>query len=439
MADEQEAKATDPDRSSGSVRGAGAGRGRGRGRRGGHSHFPSEKRQRSQYHAQRQTKAFPRKWMMYAPPLHAETRVPLATSTFRVASLNTLADYLVVKDDALTSPQGWMYEWSYRGSRLIREIVAWSPHIVCLQEVDHYEDFFEPEMRKHGFVGIYKRRTGEETHDGCAIFVKRDMFTIVSSRPLEYHVADHPVLDRDNVALAAVLEWKDGASNSSSPQQFIVATTHVLFNPKRGDVKLAQLEMLTRMLSEWRSEQSSTLPVILCGDFNLEPHSALYHFLSTGSLDVSNLSRAALSGQNGYDDRAFQHAKFINENDASRHHGNGTAAGRFQQSKTRGRRGKHSDFVAGTVVAHDLELASAYAQSPDDHCTGEPKFTIFHSGSKGAVDYMWYTKDAVHCHGVLEMTPAGILFAQKALPTPHQSSDHLSLVADFSLRAMHAG
>lgn len=84
-----------------------------------------------------------------------------------------------------------------------------------------------------------------------------------------------------------------------------------------------------------------------------------------------------------------------------------------------------------------LNFASAYAQHPDELCTGEPKFTIFHSGSKGAVDYMWFSKDSLFCHGVLEMTPAGVLFSQKSLPTQHNSSDHLSLVADFSFTSMH--
>lgn len=170
--------------------------------------------------------------------------------------------------------------------------------------------------------------TGDETHDGCAIFVKKDAFKIVSSYPIEYKVPDHPVLDRDNVALAAVVEWQ---SPTGGAQQFIVATTHVLFNPKvrqamsaiclsevditelttimiqRGDVKLAQLEMLTRTIAELRSEQE--LPVLLCGDFNLEPHSALYHFLSTGSLNASGLNRTTLSGQNGFDDPASQVTK----------------------------------------------------------------------------------------------------------------------------------
>lgn len=171
---------------------------------------------------------------------------------------------------------------------------------------------------------------------------------------------------------------------------------------------------------------------------------------------------------------ALQKAKFVNENDGSRHFGHGTAAGRFNVNRLR--RKAFKDFSVDAAVSHDvscsakcclplvdtlrmcadslrwtlsrwltdcalydvqLGFASAYAQLPDEYCTGEPKFTIFHSGTKGTVDYMWFTHASLHCHGVLEMTPAGVLFAQKALPTQHDASDHLSLVADFSLTAMH--
>lgn len=40
----------------------------------------------------------------------------------------------------------------------MKEILRWSPHIVNLQEVDHFEDFFEPRLKNAGYVGIYKRR-----------------------------------------------------------------------------------------------------------------------------------------------------------------------------------------------------------------------------------------------------------------------------------------
>ena len=83
---------------------------------------------------------------------------------------------------------------------------------------------------------------------------------------------------------------------------------------------------------------------------------------------------------------------------------------------------------------HALPLVSAYAQLPDAICTGEPKFTTFHDGSKGTVDYIWFTEDTLQCQGVVEMVPAGVLFKQRRLPTEFHSSDHFALVADFCFR-----
>ncbi|KAG7389709.1 RNA exonuclease ngl2 [Phytophthora pseudosyringae] len=388
-----------------------------------------EKRQRT---TPRKPRTIHRPWTLYAPPRSAEDpSVPLAASTFRFMSFNVLADYLV-ENDRKKEPakRHQKYDWGYRSVRLVKEILRWSPHIVNLQEVDHFEDFFEPKLEKAGFVGVYKRRTGETTHDGCAIFVKKSMFRIVSSHPIEYHVPDHPVLNRDNIALTAVVEAKNG-TNGSGTARFVVANTHLLFNPNRGEIKLAQLDMLLKHLTSLRQEHGPMLPILLSGDFNLAPHSPLYHFLSTGELDASGLSRYGLSGQN-LDTYALKKAARINENDRARHNGNGTAFGKFNIARVQ--RNDFRAFKPSTTYSHEFDFASAYAQLPDDKCTGEPKFTIFHSGSKGTVDYIWYTRSSVHCHGVVEMIPAGLLFKGDELPTTEHSSDHLSLVADFSWR-----
>ncbi|CAI5718650.1 unnamed protein product [Peronospora farinosa] len=393
-----------------------------------HSSGPSANHSNSQAERKRQRTArskhrrVHRKWTLYAPLRSTEDpTIPVSVSTFRFMSFNVLADYLVKqnyrKTDTATYRQ--KYDWMHRRERLLREILHWSPHVVNLQEVDHYEDFFKPRLEKAGFVGVYKRRTGETTHDGCAIFVKKSMFRIVTSHEIEYRVQDHPVLNRDNIALAAVVEIKSDA-NGSVPARFVVANTHLLFNPNRGEIKLAQLDMLLKYLTSLRQQQQQVLPILLAGDFNIAPHSPLYHFLSSGKLDASVW--AILIARCFSDD---QKASRVVENGQTRHHGNGTAFGKYNCDRVQ--RNDFRDFKPNTLYAHELDLASAYAQSPDDRCTGEPKFTIFHSSSKGAVDYMWYTRTSLHCHGVLEMIPAGVLFKNGELPTMEHSSDHLSL------------
>lgn len=67
---------------------------------------------------------------------------------------------------------------------------------------------------------------------------------------------------------------------------------------------LSELATLRSPITESEDESadqehdvSPPLPIILCGDFNMAPHSALYHFVAEGELDASGLSRYYLSGQ----------------------------------------------------------------------------------------------------------------------------------------------
>ena len=63
--------------------------------------------------------------------------------------------------------------WEDRFPRLMSEILHYDPDILCLQEVqhDHFESFFNESLKKEGYDGIYKKRTGDKK-DGCAIFFK---------------------------------------------------------------------------------------------------------------------------------------------------------------------------------------------------------------------------------------------------------------------------
>jgi hypothetical protein len=45
--------------------------------------------------------------------------------------------------------------------------------------------------------------------------------------------------------------------------------------------------------------QYSADAVLLCGDFNLTPDSALYSYISTGALPLHGLDRRGISGQRG--------------------------------------------------------------------------------------------------------------------------------------------
>jgi protein angel len=86
-----------------------------------------------------------------------------------------------------------------------------------------------------------------------------------------------------------------------------VATTHILYNPKRGDCKLAQLQYFLAHIDliafKCVKRVDNKLvqvynPIIFCGDFNCDFRSKFYEFINNGKLtDYKNLNRNLLSGQ----------------------------------------------------------------------------------------------------------------------------------------------
>ena len=62
-----------------------------------------------------------------------------------------------------------------------------------------------------------------------------------------------------------------------------------------GDIKLAQVRVLATKLAELAKKYDAA--VIMAGDFNSTPDSAIYWFCSTGELALSRVDRRTMSGQ----------------------------------------------------------------------------------------------------------------------------------------------
>lgn len=117
------------------------------------------------------------------------------------------------------------------------------------------------------------------------------------SRVVSYYRRHIPLLDRDNVGIIVLLKSVD------EPQRNLcVATTHLLFNPRRGDIKLAQLGVFLAeidQVSHYRLEDGTfaRCPVVLCGDMNSVPQSPLSEFIQKGTLDFKDIPCGDISGQ----------------------------------------------------------------------------------------------------------------------------------------------
>lgn len=107
----------------------------------------------------------------------------------------------------------------------------------------------------------------------------------------------------ENVALIVLLKPK---SRFFEEKLLCVATTHLLYNPKRGDCKLAQIQLFLAHLDRVSHRATELIdgklnisyhPIILCGDFNLTSESLLYDYLSSGRLaNYKEMNSYYLSG-----------------------------------------------------------------------------------------------------------------------------------------------
>ena len=306
-----------------SGRGGGGRGGSSRGGRGGGQqprNQGNQQRRRQQPFRSHQSKLTQRVYTRIPPPTH-QSSVESNNSSIRIVSYNVLSQHLLNQHHHLyrRTPR-YMLEWEFRFNNLREEIAAARPTILCLQELqfDHLASHFIPALRHLGMeLASYKCRGMKDVNDdtqhepqsdGCAIFYDATKVTKLLDQPLSLYVHHHPLLgSRKNVAVIGCFR----TNNAKEPRTFVCTTTHLVFNPKRGDVKLAQSQLVLNATRDMVSAVAqsfgldpNTIPVIVCGDFNSTPGSVVMSMCKKGTVSLPSNEFHTASGQWRYQDRA---------------------------------------------------------------------------------------------------------------------------------------
>ncbi|KAG8504007.1 hypothetical protein CXB51_002283 [Gossypium anomalum] len=346
-----------------------------------------------------------------------------SSGTFTVLSYNILSDSYASSELYSYCPS-WALSWPYRRQNLLREIVGYRADIVCLQEVqcDHFDEFFAPELDKHGYQALYKRKTNEvysgniHTIDGCATFFRRDRFSHVKKYEVEFNKAAQSLTEvavqttqkkvalnrlvKDNVALIVVLEAKftnQGADNPGKRQLLCVANTHVNVQQELKDVKIWQVHTLLKGLEKIAA--SADIPMLVCGDFNSVPGSAPHSLLAMGKVDPL------------HPDLLVDPLAILRPHSKLTHQLPLVSA--------------YSAFLRG------IDLGLEQQRRRMDPVTNEPLFTNCTRDFIGTLDYIFYTADSLTVESLLELLDEDSLRKDTALPSPEWSSDHIALLAEF--------
>ncbi|XP_054758783.2 protein angel homolog 2-like isoform X2 [Lytechinus pictus] len=388
------------------------------------------------------------------------SKLPGKCCEFSIVSYNVLAQ-------GLLDTNYYLYRhcdqdillWNHRRQRILEEIQKADADIICLQEVEerHFHDFFYPALQARGYASIYKKRTGDK-EDGCATFYRMNRFYEVSHTKLEYQ-RGIGLMDRDNVAIVVMLQPR----GMTSSHKLCVANTHLLWNPRRGDIKLAQLGLLFAEIerlsrTNHRSRKNTYHPVILCGDFNSVPHCPLYKFIKNGQVTYEGLASVEVSGQElgrakiplssplwPKELGVTPHCRYADAGMQSSRNPGGTSRRTRQSSRDHpANQDIQIDDIEGQLV-HPFLFSSVY-----DHSHGNTEVTTNHSKTNCTVDYIFYSKHikegstskhlgTSNFSGELSLVGRLNLFtdsevsAMGGLPNLNWASDHLSLQATLRL------
>ncbi|VDL61302.1 unnamed protein product [Hymenolepis diminuta] len=342
---------------------------------------------------------------------------------FKVMSYNVLSANYATMNQFPYCPS-WAIDWEYRRRGILEELRRYSPHVICLQEIDtdQFETIFQPELAKNNYEGIFVVKTRAHTKDavaarkvdGCAIFWDSTKFNKIATFKHEFgyscsHLGINPssllierVMIRDNVAIDVVLEVKN--SGAANGKRFCVATGHIHWDPECSDVKLTQTILWTSEL--WQhleklcgsAAAAARMPVILCGDFNSLPQSGVVEFLSNGSIPIN-------------------HAEFLD---------NGFKFN-FQEWNILDK----STFENNTVH-HHFNLDRAYKTSTDGM-----EYTNMTYDFKGMIDYVFFSRNAFRLLSSLDQIPDSWFASERVVGCPHIHipSDHFSLLVELDLLA----
>lgn len=303
-------------------------------------------------------------------------------------------------------------EWPQRGQRIISELLYKRADIVCLQEVEseHLQTLFRPKLSEYGFECLYKKKTGYKI-DGCAIFFKRKLFDLIHHKGIEFHRIDvATILNRDNVGIIAVLKPK---LESPKESRLVIASTHLLFNPRRSDIRLAQLKLFMSELEElsfdrFDSDQNKRYhhPTILCGDFNSLPGSEINRFVLKNQVEQEETAEEQECTNEGETSHSFH-----NEHDSN------------NESSS-----EECDTINNLCdLNHTLEFKSVY---PLRNRKGKSYVSTF---SSCIVDYIFYTP-RLSLDWYRELLTDDELRRIGPIPNSSFPSDHLTLEAKFTLR-----
>lgn len=314
------------------------------------------------------------------------------------------------------------------------ELQRLKPDVINLQEVEA-KRFKQISKMMRKYEGYFVKR-GKGKTDGVATFFRKSKFATATWSKKPTRVALDNEDDDDAFGLVLVLE------NRKNRSVVVTGNAHVLFAPKNGLVKLAQVKTILEAMESAKrkalSNSSSRVMKIFSLDGNFLPNSALYSFIEEGYFDKMSCNRRNMGGYLSEDTK--KEKECYDEEDEEEE---ALVGGSFNESNLQSWNdvddGNTYENVFNGSLITNLNTASGRMRSAyKEVLKEEPSWTSCHRKFVGSTDYIFFDESAAKVMRVLKTPNArqwnNNLHEKKTLPNRKYPSDHLSIVADFSFK-----
>ena len=347
--------------------------------------------------------------------------------------------------------------WKDRSARIFRTLDIEDPDLITAQEVDEIETWHSA-LSKRGYAFQYRQRTGKR--EGLLLAWKRQRFCRLTALPLfeanmddlaDGMVPGSPSCTEyrlHNLAFGVALQ--DLHYECPVPHGLFLATTHLYWNPSKEPIKLVQAEYLIHRLEQFYASfptliSRDSFPLVLAGDFNSLPSSAVYHFITHGSLPSLQRppwQKSSCMQINSSPSFLHRYTSFfplgtsssssspppsspsppipIDDSSLTEPNYSATDQARLDESFS---------SLSLCDFSHSLNLRSAYATN-----SPEPAFTNFTPSWSGTIDYIFIQSHAFRTLQVLDIpTEAQVTFEGGGLPNSVFPSDHVPLAVTLEI------
>ena len=384
----------------------------------------------------------------------------VSTEYIRIMSYNILAPSLLFSSVRLPEEIlefNEIYQWPYRSKLIIEIILKLQIDIICFQELEEEdnEDFLN-KLKENNFDYRFKKRPKQnkiELKEGCGIFYNINKFELIESFELEYKCKDSFIVNKENVAIFILLKNKIEYKNVKNNDLLLIVCSHLLFNDKRGDIKLGQIYELQKSISAIKIKYKQfNIRIIFCCDLNSTEISNIYEYLTNNFLNCEFVDIRILSGQkySKFKSNEFNYEYYMNNKKINLILNNSNFENNQnwfneiinvypiikqnedklnKNTKIELIKNEYYDESENLILKNENVLISCYKEIIGN----EPEITFYTDGYRGTVDYIFHSINNLKAKQILKIPSISDLENKEInlIPNENNPSDHFPIVSDI--------